>query len=74
MRIVDKSILVSGDSLALMLLVDALAGYERAKKDIKQQGEFLDAVEILTMYSEQLSIWLREFFLTPASRSDLNID
>ena len=66
-RTIDKSMLLPGDRVALMLVADALAGYERAKKDISERGEFPAFVEMLTMYSEQLEIWLKEFFLTPAS-------
>ena len=68
------SILIPGDPIALALLCDALAGYERAKKDISERGEFPDNVEILSMYSELAREGLEQFFLTPASSSDLNID
>jgi len=86
MREIDKSILLPGDSFALMLLCDALAGYYETEELLKEKGktyELTDSkgrakrykrpeVEILSMYSELVLSGLKQFFLTPGSRRDLH--
>ncbi|MDA2921084.1 P27 family phage terminase small subunit [Desulfobacterota bacterium AH_259_B03_O07] len=69
-----------------MLLCDALSGYDETKKTLTEKAKFSEIrnpkgrvkrlvrpeVEILSMYSKLVLSGLKQFFLTPGSRSDLN--
>jgi len=86
MRKIDKSILIPGDSFALMLLCDALSGYDETKKALTEKGKFYEIrnakgrvkrlvrpeIEILSMYEGLVLSGLKQFLLTPGSRKDLN--
>jgi len=82
-RTLDSSILLPGDRIALMLLCDALAIYERVKKRIEEVGQTYQTidedgnkitlmrpeVEIENMYFKEIFSLLKEFQLTPNSRT-----
>jgi len=82
---IDSSILQPSDRIALMLLCQSLASYEKIKMQIEQEGETYQSmneegivvtlmrpeVEILKIYSENVVFGLREFLLTPDSRNIL---
>lgn len=81
--VLDKNTLLPCDGIALSLLYSSLASYERVKKTIDEEGETYKStneegsvitcmrpeVEILKIYSENVVSGLREFLLTPDSRS-----
>ena len=74
MKMLDKTALHPGDAIALSLLCGVMADHSRIKAEIKERGEVLERVQILSEYNELVMVWLREFLLTPASRNTLKAE
>jgi len=82
---IDSSILLPSDRIALMLLCQSLASYEKIKVKIEQEGETYQSmneegivvilmrpeVEILSLYYDNVMTGLREFLCIPCSRREL---